>query len=138
MISAIITASILSNVAPPDYVDAYHFETDNWSGRFRVSYWEEFDKFRYGIRLDEDSLYGITYTEVFGSFVHDYEIDPGELKTFTVFGNGLGFEETYAYIFSDYDGSFHNFTTIKPTQIPGPATLGALAGLSLAVRRRRR
>jgi hypothetical protein len=137
MISAIITASVLSSIAPPDYVDVHHFETDNWSGRFRVAYWEEFDKFRYGIRLDEDSQYSITYAEVFGSFVYDYEIDPGDWKSFTVFGNGLGYEETYAYLFSDYDGNFHNFTTIKPIEIPGPATLGIMGGLGFLMRRRK-
>ena len=137
MISTIIATTVLSSIAPPDYFDVHEFETDNWSGKFRVAYWEESDKFRYNIFLYDDSQLGLTYAEVFGAFSYDEEILPGEFKTLTVFGNGLGYEETYAYLFSDYDNEFYNFNTIRPTQIPGPATLGVLGALTAFVRRRR-
>lgn len=138
MFLTIIAASVLGSVTPPDYRDVYYFDTDNWSGVFRVSYWEDYDRFRYKIRLDDDSLYALTYSEVFGSFAHDCDINPGEWETFTIFGNGFGYQETYGYLFSDYDGNFHNFNTIAPANIPGPASLSILGGMLFTLRRRRK
>tara|TARA_R100001082_G_C4358246_1_gene157981 strand:- start:1498 stop:1917 length:420 start_codon:yes stop_codon:yes gene_type:complete len=138
MIETLVLTSVLGSITPPDYVDDFYFETENWSGLFSVKYWEDTDRFKYRVFNSEESEYNITYWEVFNAFTHDYEIEPGEWKTFNIYGNGFGYEDTFGFLYSGYDENSFNFNTIAPSSIPAPGALFLLGlGATVGCRKRR-
>ena len=135
----ILTTTILSSIVPPDYYEEQILETPSFVATHTVEWWEHNDQFIYTIENDLESISPITYWEVTGLFDFNYQLNPGSIKKFILFGNGFGYEPTGAFVFSDFSNDFVSFETISPIIIPGPGSFALLTlSFCTALNRRRR
>ena len=143
MYATILSASILSSIAPPpDYYDSQILETPNFTLEYSVKWWEESDKYIYTLLNTQDSTIAITNWAVGGAFDLDLgfgnDLDPGEMESVILFGNGFGYEDTFGVAFSFYDSQKIFFDTIAPSTIPAPGAVALLGLASLFTPRRRK
>ena len=142
MIETLFTAAILSSVPPPDYYDFQILETPNFTLEYSVKWWEESDKYLYTLLNTQDSTIAITNWAVGGAFDLDLgfgnDLDPGEMESIILFGNGFGYESTFGVAFSDYDATKIFYETIAPSTIPAPGAVALLGLASVFTPRRRK
>jgi len=143
MYATILSASILSSIAPPpDYYDSQILETPNFTLEYSVKWWEESDKYLYTLLNTQDSTIAITNWAVGGAFDLDLgfgnDLDPGEMESIILFGNGFGYESTFGVAFSDYDVTKIFYETIAPSTIPAPGAVALLGLASVFTPRRRK
>ena len=144
MITTIVGALALSSIVPPpDYYDSQIIETPSYTVEYSVKWWESGDKYLYTLLNTDDSTISITNWAVGNAFDLDLgfggDLNPGEMESIILFGNGFGYEDTFGVVFSDYDNTKAFFDTIAPMTIPAPGSV-ALMGIASVVggRRRRR
>ena len=142
MIATALATTILSSVVPPpDYLDFQILETPSYTVEYSVKWWESSDKYIYTLLNTQDSLVAITDWAVGDAFDLDLgfgnDLDPGEMKSIVLFGNGFGYADTFGVVFSEYDSTKVFFDTIAPATIPAPGAI-ALLGVSVLFGGRRR
>ena len=142
MITTMVASTILSSmVPPPDYYDVQILETPSYTVEYSVKWWEGSDKYLYTLLNTQDSMIAITNWAVGDAFDLDLgfggDLDPGEMESVILFGNGYGYEDTFGVVFSEYNETKVFFDTIAPSTIPTPGSL-ALLGIACIGRRRRR
>ena len=143
MYATILSASILSSVAPPpDYYDSQILETPNFTLEYSVKWWEESDKYLYTLLNTQDSTIAITNWAVGEAFDLDLgfgnDLDPGQMESVILFGDGFGYVTTFGVAFSDYDSTKIFYETIAPSTIPTPGAFALLGFASLFTTRRRK
>tara|TARA_R100001510_G_C7655148_1_gene214103 strand:- start:827 stop:1240 length:414 start_codon:yes stop_codon:yes gene_type:complete len=130
-------------VPPPDYFDLQILETPSYTVEYSVKWWESSDKYIYTLLNTEDSLISITDWAVGDAFDLDLgfggDLDPGDMESIILFGEGFGYADTFGVVFSEYDATKIFFDTIAPASIPSPGAI-ALMGVvgAMGGRRRRR
>mgnify|MGYP003154356483 FL=1 len=143
MITTIVGALALSSIVPPpDYYDFQIIETPSYTVEYSVKWWESSDKYLYTLLNTDDSTISITNWAVGNAFDLDLgfggDLDPGEMESIILFGNGFGYEDTFGVVFSDYDYTKAFFNTIAPATIPTPGAVALLGIASVVGGRRRR
>jgi len=141
MITSIFSAVALSIIPPPDYTEFQILETPSFTLEYSVKWWEDSDKYLYTLLNTQESTIAITQWAVSDAFDLDLgfggDLDPGEMESVILFGNGFGQIQTFGVVFSEYNSTKIFFDTVAPASIPAPGA-AALMGVAAVLGGRRR